>query len=198
MITTRKTILALGLCLAFFYSCSNDDAFLEATEGATITKRTQASITDSTAPTQTAHPEISDDIKSNTSAEQAGKTEEWFNGGGDNPVGEDPEFVVPTMDLIVEFRDGITATEKMDARTRYTAYLGLLSYVTCGGSQTNKEIWTLDQAIYEDDTIPSPCTSCPQGPNFGDPLVTTKSDSTEEDPDFNRVKVSTTSSPCLE
>lgn len=195
---TTKTILALGLCFTFFYNCSNDDAFSEEIEGATITETIQAPITGTTQTTtadtsKTTIQENLADVKTYHPSEQAGKTLDWFN-GGDNTV-EEGTVTTPTMNLIVEFRDGITATEKTDARARYTAYLGLLSYVTCGGSQTNKEIWTLDQTIYEDDTIPPPATD----PNIGpDPTGATKDSTVKLDPDFNRVDVSTSNSPCSE
>lgn len=174
MITTRKTILVLGLCFSLFYNCSNDNSFIEEIEGAKNTETTGLSKTNSQ--------EIYNDVNSNTSSEVAGKTLDGFNGGDDNPIEEEEkeDNTIQTIKYVVTYNFGTTEAQKATTRENWADCVGLIGYRTLS---ERHELWTLDSAIYYSTTA-----TCPALPEGG-PITGTKDVAINADPDINTVEI---------
>jgi len=178
---TTKLILLCAFCLSIFNSCSKEEPFAMETEEVIALEAAKTS-------------EVQrNDIKSNSSTKAANKTRDWFPDDNEQPSQDTPTSA-PTLPYIVEFVPNLTAVEKQNARDRYADYLGILSYEVCS-INPDKEIWTLDATIYNDDTLAPPyCPTC-SGPGGG---TIDKDTHVENDPDFNRATLSHSAHPCKE
>jgi len=174
-----RLILLLTLSFMLFNGCSTEETFINENEAETILEKTESSLIQT---------------NSETSTTATNRPEGWTPPGREAPP---VDFEQPngTMLYVVEFKPGLSKTEKQDARIRYRPYLGILDTTICR-INPDKEIWTLDAAIYNDDTTTTPpynCSSCSQSNTEPE-----KDIHVEEDPDIIRAAASTTITPCTE
>ena len=194
-----KLIFILFLVFAFFNRCTTEESFIENERKVKFEKTTATLETIESAKEKVVNTK---DKNSKDTSNTANKTQDWFN---ETPIEVtelpyiEQEDVPETMLFIVEFEtiNGIplSPAQKYAKRNLYASYLGLISYTVCAFNP-EKEIWTLNTQIYNDDSIPPPpCPSCPQ---FSGPGGTVKDIQVESDPDINKAFPSTTTHPCNE
>lgn len=175
-----RLILLLTLSFMLFNGCSTEETFVNENEAETIFEKTESSLIET---------------NSETSTTATNRPEGWTPPGREAPP-VDFEHPDGTMLYIIEFTQGLTITQKQAARVRYRPYLGLMGHTVCS-TNPDKEIWTLDTATYNDDTIPAPpCAECPQ--NAVGNTEPEKDAHVESDPEIERAAASMTNTPCTE
>lgn len=174
-----RLILLLTLSFMLFNGCSTEETFINENEPETIFEKTASSLIQT---------------NSDASTTATNRPEGWTPPDREAPP-VDSEQLTGTMLYIIEFTPGLTITQKQAARARYRPYLGLMGTTVCR-MNPDKEIWTLDTATYNDDTITPPpydCSTC---------SVTNtepgKDIHIENDPDIERATASMTITPCTE
>lgn len=174
-----RLILLLTLSFMLFNGCSTEETFVNENEAETIIEKTESALIET---------------NSETSTTATNRPIGWTPPGREVPP-VDFEHPEGTMLYIIEFTPGLTITQKQAARVRYRPYLGIMDTTVCT-TNPDIEIWTLDTATYNDDTITAPpydCSSC---------SVTNtepgKDAHVENDPDIERAAASMTNTPCTE